>query len=180
MVLLFSSITDCHICYNDWTFKFAPILPQILEGYNIVALFSFANLLASERAVFLLGFLFSSSIPMCWAFEMGTGYQLLCGIFFVFLLFSQLLNSISCRFLYCFCLTCFYWTCSSFLFETAPMGMAASLASLSRSLINQYRDNPHCLLTEQFPALCHPSSSTLWIDKAYQYIISLEIQQNNK
>ena len=176
MVLLFSSITDCHICYNNWTSKFASILPQILEGYNIVAHFLLQTCWHLNEPFFLLRFLLSSSVPMCRAFEMGTGNQLLCGIFSVFLFFSQLLHSISCRFLYCFCLTCFYWTCSSFLFETAPMGMAASLASLSRSLINQYRDKPHCLLTEQFPALCHPSSSTLWIDKAYQYIISLEIQ----
>ena len=165
MVLLFSSITDCHICYNNKTFKFAPILPQILEGYNIVSHFLLQtcwHLLLSSSVPMCRAFEMGTGYQLlCRAFEMGTGYQLLCGIFSVFLFFSQLLNSISCRFLYCFCLTCFYWTCSSFLFETAPMGMAASLASLSRSLINQYRDNPHCLLTEQFPALCHPSSSTL-------------------
>ena len=109
------------------------------------------------RSFLLLWFLLSSLVPMCRVFEMRTGSQHLCGVSSVIVYFSQLSNGIACRFPYCFCLTCFYWTCFSFLFEITLMRMVVSLASLSRSLIKQFRDNPHCPLTHQFQALWHPT-----------------------
>ena len=70
MVLLFSSITDCHICCNNWTFKFASILPQILEGYDIVAHFLLQTCWHLNEPFFCWGFCwvlqFPCVVPLRW------------------------------------------------------------------------------------------------------------------
>ena len=78
-----------------------------------------------------------------------------CAAVFSFLsYFSQVSNSLACRFRYCF-----RWTRFSFSSDTSLMVTAVSLASLSRSSIKEYRGTPHCPRARRFRALCHPSMS---------------------
>ena len=80
-----------------------------------------------------------------------------CAAVFSFLsYFSQLSNSLACRFRYCF-----RWTRFSFSSDTSLMVTAVSLVSLSCSSIKEYRGNPHYPLARRFRALCHPSMSKI-------------------